>query len=149
MANNYRIGEKGLQQIKKSEGFVNKIYMDQGKPAIGYGINLSEAQAAQYKNQTITEEHATEMLKSHLIGVENYVNRAVTVDLTQNQFDALCSFTYNVGTGNLQSSTLLKKLNAGDYAGAAAEFPKWNKSDGRVLAGLTARRLEEQQLFGS
>lgn len=143
------IGNKGLNQIKKSEGFVSKLYMDQGKPAIGYGINLTPTQAEQYKNKTITEDEATDMLRNHLSNVEEFISRAVTVDLTQNQFDALCSFTYNVGVGNLQTSTLLKKLNAGDYAGAAGEFEKWNKSGGKVLPGLIARRLEEKQLFES
>ena len=67
--------------------------------------------------------------------------------VTQNQFDALVSFTYNLGAGNLRSSTLLKKLNAGDYAGAADEFPKWNKAGGKELAGLTRRRNAERDLF--
>lgn len=123
--------------------------MDQGKLAIGYGINLTPAQAAEYEGKTITEEHATQMLKDHMKSVEDFINRVVTVDLNQNQFDALCSFTYNLGVGNLQSSTLLKKLNAGDMSGAAAEFPKWNQAGGKVLPGLTARRMEEKSLFES
>jgi lysozyme len=123
--------------------------MDQGKPAIGYGINLTPAQAAEFANKTITEQQATEMLRDHLRSVEKFINDAVTVNLTQNQFDALCSFTYNLGVGNLKSSTLLRKLNTGDYAGAADEFLRWNQAGGKVLAGLTARRQEEKQLFQS
>lgn len=78
---------------------------------------------------------------------EKAVTKLVTVLLNQNQFDALVSFTFNVGAGNLASSTLLKELNAGDYAGAALQFPRWNKAGGQVLAGLTRRRAAEEQLF--
>lgn len=123
--------------------------MDQGKPAIGYGINLTEAQAAQYAGRTITEAEATEMLRNHLKSVEDFVNRTVTHPLTQNQFDAVCSLVYNIGVGNFRSSTLLKKLNAGDVTGAADEFAKWNQAGGRVLAGLVARRGQERALFTS
>jgi len=77
------------------------------------------------------------------------VDGLVKVSLNQNQFDALVSFAYNCGAGALGTSTLLKKLNAGDYAGAAAEFPKWNKGGGVVLPGLVRRRAAEQQLFES
>jgi GH24 family phage-related lysozyme (muramidase) len=147
MANNRRIGEKGLFQIKLSEGFVDKIYSDQGKPAIGYGINLTPAQAAEFQGKTITEAQATQMLRDHLKSVEDAINRQVTVDLNQNQFDALCSWVYNVGVGNFSSSTLLKKLNAGDVQGAADEFPRWNQAGGKVLAGLIARRGQERALF--
>ena len=71
----------------------------------------------------------------------------VKVPLNENQHGALVSFTYNLGAGNLGSSTLLRKLNAGDYAGAAAEFPRWNKAGGKELAGLTRRRAAEKALF--
>ncbi|MCY1305462.1 Lysozyme RrrD [compost metagenome] len=69
------------------------------------------------------------------------------VPLSQGQFDALASFVFNLGSGNLQCSTLLRKLNAKDYAGAADEFPRWNKAGGKVLAGLTRRRAAERALF--
>lgn len=121
--------------------------MDQGKPAIGYGINLTPAQAAEFADKTITEQQATEMLRDHLRSVEKFINDTVTVNLTQNQFDAICSLVYNIGVGNFKSSTLLRKLNAGDLAGAADEFPKWNQAGGRVLAGLMARRGQERALF--
>ena len=80
---------------------------------------------------------------------ERAVNNDVTVPLNQDQFDALVSFTFNLGEGNLKSSTLLRKLNAGDYAGAAQEFQRWNKADGKVLPGLTRRRACEALLFQS
>jgi len=80
---------------------------------------------------------------------EKAVARNVTVQLNQDQFDALVSFTFNLGEGNLKQSTLLKKLNAGDFAGAAQEFPRWNKAGGRVLPGLVRRRASEALLFQS
>jgi lysozyme len=80
-------------------------------------------------------------------GFEQAVRRLVTVPLMPWQFDALVSFTYNCGEGNLAKSTLLKKVNAGDFAGAAQEFKKWNKGGGKVLPGLTRRRASESLLF--
>lgn len=71
----------------------------------------------------------------------------VEVPLNQNQFDALASFTYNLGETNLSSSTLLKKLNAKDYTGASNEFLKWNRAGGKVLNGLVRRREAERNLF--
>ena len=78
---------------------------------------------------------------------ERAVRKHVRVPLTSWQFDALVSFTYNVGEGALAKSTLLKKVNAGDFKGAAAEFKRWNKANGKVLAGLTRRRASEALLF--
>ena len=92
---------------------------------------------------TVTQAKAEAYLKSDLTKYEQYV----TVPINQNQFDALVSFTYNCGA--LKSSTLLKKLNSGDYTGAANEFPRWNKSNGRVLSGLVKRRAAEQKLFNT
>lgn len=80
-------------------------------------------------------------------GFEQSVRRLVTVPLEPYQFDALVSFTYNCGEGNLKKSTLLKKVNAKDFSAAAAEFHKWNKANGKVLAGLTRRRASEALLF--
>jgi lysozyme len=80
-------------------------------------------------------------------GFEDAVKHLVTVPLTAYQFDALVSFTYNVGEGALSKSTLLKKLNAGDYKGAAQEFKRWNKANGKELAGLTRRRASEALMF--
>ena len=71
----------------------------------------------------------------------------LTVEVTQNQFDALVSFAFNLGPANLKSSTLLRKVNSGDVNGAADEFLKWNHAGGQVLAGLTARRNAEKTLF--
>ncbi|EAA7932780.1 lysozyme, partial [Salmonella enterica subsp. enterica] len=87
------------------------------------------------------------LLKTGLVGYESDVSRLVKVRLTQGQFDALVSFAYNLGARTLSTSTLLRKLNAGDYAGAADEFLCWNKAGGKVLKGLTRRREAERALF--
>jgi lysozyme len=97
-----------------------------------------------------TQAQCDARLASHVddfaAGVAKAVGAAPT---SQNQFDALVSFAYNVGLGNLNSSTLLKKHKAGDFAGAAAEFPKWNKASGKVLPGLVKRRAAEAALYSS
>lgn len=114
-----------------------------GIPTIGWGHTAPWVRVG----DRITQERADADLQQDLENVEYQVFKAVNVHLTQGQFDALVSFTFNLGIGNLKSSTLLKKLNAGDFDGAAAEFPKWNHSNGQVLDGLTKRRKAEQQLF--
>ena len=96
---------------------------------------------------TITQEQAEEMLRDEMAEYEGYVNRLVTVELNQNQFDAMVSWVYNLGGGNLASSTLLKVLNAGDYDGVPAQIMRWNKAGGKVLEGLTRRRQAEADLF--
>lgn len=100
-------------------------------------------------NSVWTQAECDVEFQSDMTTFEHAVNNAVTVPLNQDQFDALVSFTFNLGEGNLRSSTLLRKLNAGDYVGAAQEFKRWNKADGRVLPGLTRRRACEALLFQS
>lgn len=109
---------------------------------IGYGHTATAKQG-----MTITQAKAVELLKNDLARFEAGVNTYVKVPINQNQFDALVSFSYNVGSGALKTSTLLKKLNAKDYQGAADEFLRWNKASGKVLAGLTKRRETERALF--
>ena len=97
---------------------------------------------------TITKQEAEERLKARLTReFEPGVVSLVKVPLTQNQFDALVCFAYNVGIQALRGSTLLKKLNGGDYAGAANEFGRWNRAGGRVLSGLISRRAAERACF--
>ena len=95
----------------------------------------------------ITKAQALNYLKQDLSIYEKAVTNYVKVPINQKQFDALVSFSYNCGTGALKTSTLLQKLNSNDYNGAANEFLKWNKSNGKVLNGLVKRREEEKQLF--
>jgi lysozyme len=95
----------------------------------------------------LTEAEAEAMLQEDLAIFAAHVAKLVKVPLSENQRGALVSFAYNCGHGALASSTLLKKLNAGDYDGAAAEFKRWNKAGGKVLRGLTRRREAEAALF--
>ena len=100
------------------------------------------------ESQPITEAKAEELLLTHVEdNVQGFIYGLVKVDLTQNEFDALCSFIYNVGSGNFRSSTLLKELNKGNYNNAADELLRWDKSGGEVLAGLSKRRAHERDLF--
>jgi lysozyme len=94
-----------------------------------------------------TREECDQAFLEDMEGFERAVRRLVTVPLTAWQFDSLTSFCYNCGEGNLAKSTLLKKVNASDFAGAAKEFAKWNKGGGKVLPGLTRRRASEALLF--
>ncbi len=94
-----------------------------------------------------TQEQADSQLTSDLVSREQAVSKAVTVPLTQGQFDALVDFVYNLGAGNFQTSTLLSLINAEDMAGAVEQFARWNKAGGKVMAGLTRRRAAEAALF--
>lgn len=145
--------DAGVSLIQEFEGFVPTWYPDPAHgwkvPTIGYG-HTSAAGSPQYatsKSLTLTKDEARAILQRDLATYEADVKRLVTVPLNQNQFASLVSFTYNLGAGNLGNSTLLRKLNAGDYAGAADEFPRWNKAGGKVLAGLVRRRAAERDLF--
>lgn len=95
----------------------------------------------------ITREQAEMLLRGDVLDSCRDVESLVDVPLTDNQFAALVSFAFNLGRGSLAKSTLLRKLNSGDYAGAAAEFRKWNKAGGKVLGGLVRRRAAEAKLF--
>ncbi|WP_395225489.1 lysozyme [Salmonella sp. SKLX100676] len=115
--------------------------------AVHYGWTHSVDGKPVKPGMMIDEATAERLLNTGLVGYENDVSRLVKVKLTQGQFDALVSFAYNLGARTLSSSTLLRKLNAGDYAGAADEFLRWNKAGGKVLNGLTRRREAERALF--
>ena len=134
---------KGIALIKEYEGCRLKAYQDAvGVWTIGYGHTKNVN-----KGDRVTQEGAEELLRTDLRIYEEAVNRKVLVKLKQHQFDALVSFTYNLGIGALSRSTLLKKLNKSDFDGAANEFLKWNKAGGRVLRGLVRRRNSEADMF--
>lgn len=140
--------EKGIALIKQFEGCKLTAYQDSvGVWTIGYGWTQPVDGKPIRAGMTIKQETAERLLKTGLVGYESDVSRLVKVGLTQGQFDALVSFTYNLGARSLSTSTLLRKLNAGDYAGAADEFLRWNKAGGKVLNGLTRRREAERALF--
>ena len=135
-----------VEKIKSFEELRIKSYRcSANKLTIGYGHTKDVKE-----NQTISVEQAEDFLNEDLKTYENYVDNLEMkygYFFTQNQFDALVDFAYNVGIGNLKSSTLLKKVNAKNFSGAALEFIKWNKADGKVLPGLTKRRTAEKDLF--
>ncbi|MGR2664258.1 lysozyme [Chromobacterium haemolyticum] len=134
----------GIMLIKSFEGLKLVAYKcPAGIWTIGYGHTGPDVTPG----QVITQAQADALLARDLERFEAGVSRLVSVQLNQNQFDALVSFAYNLGLGALQGSTLLRLLNAGDYAGAAAQFPRWNKASGKELPGLTRRRAAEQALF--
>lgn len=147
-----KLSDAGLATIRQFEGFRADAYPDPGSSnglpvTIGYGSTRDEDGRPIKLGDTITRERADELLRHEVAATEREVERLVTVPLTQPQFDALVSFAFNVGTGALDASTLRRKLNAGDYAGAADELLRWDKNDGRVMAGLSRRRRAERELF--
>lgn len=140
--------EKGIALIKQFEGCKLTAYQDSvGVWTIGYGWTQPVDGKPIRAGMTIKQETAERLLRTGLVSYESDVSRLVKVGLTQWQFDALVSFTYNLGARSLSTSTLLRKLNAGDYAGAADEFLRWNKAGGKVLNGLTRRREAERALY--
>ncbi len=139
-----KTSEKGLDLIRKYEGVRFAAYVcPGGKLTIGYGHTGPDV----YEGKKIDAEEANELLEHDVERFERSVNELVHVPMTQGMFDALVSFCFNLGAGSLKSSTLLKKLNGGDREAAADEFLRWNKAKGKALAGLTARRESERELF--
>ncbi|BAP37796.1 putative lysozyme [Acinetobacter guillouiae] len=142
-----KISANGINLICGFEGLELKAYDDGvGIWTIGYGTTVINGVKVK-KGDTCTNEQAKSYMAQDLKKFESAVNTSVKVPLNQNQFDALVSLTYNIGTGAFKDSTLLKKLNAKDYKGAAAQFDRWNRGGGRVLAGLVKRRKAEMELF--
>ena len=138
-----KISAEGLALIKKFEGCELEAYQDAvGVWTIGYGHIKGVKEG-----MTITKQQAEKMLEEELVEYENYVKEAVKYQLDQCMFDALVSWTYNLGPSNLNSSTLLKVLNAGDYDGVPEQIKRWNKAGGKVLQGLVRRREAEALLF--
>jgi lysozyme len=138
------VGQAGLALIKGFEGLRLQAYKcPAGVWTIGYGHTGSDVTPG----LAISSQQAEDLLKKDLTRFENAVFKLVSVTVTQNQFDALVSFCYNLGEGALGKSTLLKLLNAGDAAAAADQFLKWDKAGGKTLAGLTRRRVAERDLF--
>ncbi|MFP0401323.1 lysozyme [Acinetobacter nosocomialis] len=138
----------GLNLIKGFEGKRLNAYDDGvGVWTIGFGTIKYPNGVRVKKGDTCTEQQAETYLKNDLTKFEVAINKLVKVPLTQNQFDALVSLTYNIGSGAFNNSTLLKKLNKGDYQGAADQFLVWNKAGGKVMKGLVRRREAERALF--
>ena len=134
---------KEAELIKSFEGLELESYLcPAGIWTIGYGHTGNVR-----KGQKITKKEADELLDVDLSVFRKGVRNLVKVPLNQNQFGALVSFAYNVGLGNLKTSTLLRLLNEGNYTGAADQLLRWNKSKGKVLTGLVRRREAERAVF--
>lgn len=145
-----KISDNGIELIKRFEGLSLKPYLCPAKiPTIGYGNTFyKNGKKVTLNDKPITEQKAVEMLKQSLEKFEQYVDSYCIDTITQNQFDAIVSFCYNVGPANLKSSTLLKKVNANaNDETIRAEFMKWTKGGGKVLKGLVTRRTAEADLY--
>ena len=138
-----QISEEGKNLIKKFEGCELEAYKcAAGVWTIGYGHIKTAVEGMKIDQATENELFDEEMGE-----YETYVNTAVTVPLSQNQFDALVSWVFNLGNGNLNASTMLKVINSGDHAGVPAQIKRWNKAGGKVLEGLIRRREAEALLY--
>lgn len=140
---NMKTSNNGIYFIKQWEGCKLTSYQDGGGVwTIGTGHTKGVK-----AGQTITQQQADQYLVDDLQPVNQTLNSVVTASVNQNQYDALSSFTFNLGSGALEGSTLLTLLNQGNYQGAADEFPKWCHDNGRVVQGLVNRRNAERDLF--
>ena len=143
--NEMETSENGIELIKEFEGRRLVAYQDSvGVWTIGYGHTKDV-----WEDRLIIKKTADRLLAEDLAEFEKYVDNLVDVPLTQNQFDALVAWTFNLGPTNLSESTLLKKLNAGDYDSVPSEMKRWNKAGGEVLEGLIRRREAEAALFNA
>ena len=146
------VSPRGLQELKDSEGLRLTLYLDVASHAtigVGHLVHkgpIDGTEPAAFKDG-ITEQEALDLLQADVQRFVAALRRLVTVPVSQNEFDALLNLVFNIGVGNFTTSTLLRKLNAGDYAGAAAQFPAWRLAGGKVSPGLVARRARERTLF--
>lgn len=165
-----KVSDKALKMLKHHEGVRTKPYRDvvalwtvgvghlmypeqarlpnkkNAKPDYT-GMCREDVQLKPEDNRVFSMEEVDGLLKSDLATFERGVDRLITVPLSQNQFDALVSFSFNVGLGTLQRSTLRQKINRDDYEGAADEFLKYTMAGGKVFKGLVNRRNDERALF--
>lgn len=139
------ISQAGIDLIKRFEGLRLKAYPDPATGGEPWTIGIGHTGGVR-PGDVITEARAEQLLRQDVGRFERAVARLCPIT-TQPQFDALVSFAFNVGEGNLESSTLRKLHNAGDYAGAAGQFERWNRAAGKIMTGLTRRRAAEAQLY--
>lgn len=138
-----KVSDKGLALIKEFEGCKLTAYQDSvGVWTIGYGHTETAR-----RGMVITQANADELLARDVAEHAAGVYKALQVKLEQHQFDAVASLAFNVGVNAVRNSTLLKMINRGDAKLAAAQFDRWNKAGGKVLAGLTRRRAAERKMY--
>lgn len=143
------VTEEGIALIKRFESFASNVYIcPAGYPTIGYGHVVKADEQERFAGG-ITEDQATELLGFDVAIAERAVLRFITVPLTDGQFDALVSFTFNLGSGALQRSTLRRKVNREEHDDVPAEFMKWVWADGRKLKGLVKRRKAESIIYAN
>lgn len=142
-------GERGIKLIEQFEGFKAKKYKDAvGLPTIGYGTLIDSVDEKWLLTATITKDQAEVLLRKELGHIERNLGLMIKSKITQNQYDALVSFCYNLGVNSLKTSTLLKKVNLNPVdATIRAEFMKWTHAGGKVLKGLERRRSAEADLY--
>ena len=141
-----QLSSAGLAFVEAREAFRDHAYPDStGVPTVGYGSTGPDI----HLGMTVTQAWASARLARDMGAAVSCVNQHVSTCLTlaQGEFDALCDFAYNCGLHAFEHSTLLLKLDTGDFVGAEAEFQKWDKAGGRTLAGLERRRLAEAKMF--
>ena len=145
------VEDKAVDLGEEFEGFRSEPYQDSGGVwTIGFGSTRDgDSRPVTASTPPVTMDEAQALAKRDLTWAAREVTNDVTVQLTDNQVAAIEDLIYNIGSGNFRSSTLLRKLNAGDFDGAAAEFDKWDHAAGQVLAGLLRRRQAETDLFQS
>ena len=145
------VEDKAVDLGEEFEGFRSEPYQDSGGVwTIGFGSTRDgDSRPVTASTPPVTMDEARALAKRDLTWAAREVTNDVTVQLTDNQVAAIEDLIYNIGSGNFRSSTLLRKLNAGDFDGAAAEFDKWDHAAGQVLAGLLRRRQAETDLFQS
>lgn len=142
--NGMKTGLRGIELIKSFEGYSATPYADVvGKSTIGYGHLILPTE----NFSAIGKDQAEAILKADLAIAEKAVNDLVLTPLAQNEFDALVSFTFNLGRNALKNSTLLRLLNKGEMDAASDQFLRWDHAGGKVVAGLTRRRIAEKELF--
>ena len=143
--------QRGRALIEKHEGLRLLPYLcPAGIPTVGFGNTFySNGRRVTMQDPPLTRSEANELLTAILARFEKSINTLVTQPITQNQFDALVSFVYNVGTEAFRRSTLLRVINSnpGNYAEIERQFLRWDKAGGRVLPGLVARRRDEFNLY--
>lgn len=138
------ITQEGLDLIKSFEGFSPTVYLcSAGVPTIGYGHAIKRGE----QFTSISQEDAENILAKDVEVAEKGVLRLISVPLSDGQFDALVSFSFNLGTGALQRSTLRQKVNREEYTDASDEFLKWVRAGGRIVKGLVRRREAERRMF--
>ncbi len=144
--NNLTYSTQGLALTEQFEGCSLNAYQDQvGVWTIGYGHTGSDVKPG----MTITSAQAQALLALDVKSAAACVNNVVAVQLTQEEFDALVDFVFNLGAGAFRNSTMLRELNTGDFTSAAAQFDLWDRAGGAVVAGLLRRREAEADLFES